>query len=291
MNFLKYEGLGNDFIIIDCRELNIPIINKNSEHLIKQMCDRHFGIGSDGIITIMRSESDCFVKMGIFNSDGSEAEMCGNGIRCLIKFLYDNKEIQIDQIIRIETLAGEIIAYVNKNNLVNVNMGRPTFKPSEIPTTLTVGSYGIPEGKINLDDNEYRVCSVGMGNPHLIVLVDNHIRIKLNDWGHILEHSPYFPSKTNVHFVHIENHKRLNVLVWERGSGPTLACGTGACACLVATSKLGLSAKAADVSLPGGILSISWPSELSTINMLGPSSFVYSGQISQRYTKDFQSVE
>ncbi len=282
MNFAKYEGLGNDFVIFDCRLGHNPLDSSNNSHsTICRICDRNFGVGADGIIVIVNSDCGYFVRMRIYNADGSEPEMCGNGIRCLVRFLYDRDEIYNDEIITIETLAGPITASINEKNQIKVDMGQPFLNPLDIPTKFDVGPFGIPESNLDIEGKIYRVCSIGMGNPHLIVFVPNLIDVRLRDWGSKLESNSNFPKKTNVHFVHVENRYKLNVLVWERGAGPTLACGTGACACLVASSKLGFSETQADVSLPGGILTISWPSDDSRITMLGPSNYVYTGNLNK----------
>ena len=279
-NFSKYEGLGNDFIIIDDPLHKIQeLISNKSKSLVKKLCNRNFGIGSDGLLIASPPASDGFINMRIFNADGSEAEMCGNGIRCMIKYLLDLSRIECHTPIKIETLAGIISSKALKNGDISVEMGIPILTPNLIPTKFSIGPQGLPEGLIYIFNKAYKAYSVGMGNPHLIIPVENLKEIDITKLGPILEMDSNFPEKTNVHFIEIDNQSRVNLLVWERGAGITLACGTGACASFVAAFKLGLTYNHSIVSLPGGDLSISWPDEDSAIKMTGPANLVYKGRI------------
>ena len=280
IKFSKYQGLGNDFIIFDARgnELdNLFSINKNN--IIEQLCDRNFGIGADGIILILESNMKCLVRMKIFNSDSSEPEMCGNGIRCLIGYLNDNKEINYSMDIPIETKAGIILISINGNQNIKVNMGEPILSPEEIPTNLLIDETSIPNGNIKINNQNLRVYAASIGNPHMILFVKNIDEIPFENWGRYLEKHSSFPNDTNVHFVEIIDKSNIKVRVWERGCGPTLACGTGACACIAITSILGKTLDKANVYLPGGKLVIDWPNQTGPIYMQGPALEVFTGQV------------
>ncbi len=279
-NFSKYQGLGNDFIIFDARGNNLDnLFTENKEHFIEHLCNRNFGIGADGIILVLGSKNNCFVRMRIFNSDGTEPEMCGNGIRCLIAFLNDNNEIKDKSEIRIETKAGLIITSIDSNENIKVNMGEPILSPEEIPTKLLINNLKVPNGKITINDQTLNVYAASMGNPHMIVFVDKIENIPFEKWGRYLEKHSTFPNDTNVHFVELIDKSNFKVKVWERGCGPTLACGTGACACLVVTAKLGKTLNKANVYLPGGKLEIEWPNQAGPVLMQGPALKVFSGEI------------
>jgi diaminopimelate epimerase len=279
-NFSKYQGLGNDFIIFDARGNNLDnLFTENKDNFIEHLCNRNFGIGADGIILVLESKNKCFVRMKIFNSDGSEPEMCGNGIRCLIAFLNDNYEIKDKSEIRIETKAGLIITSIDCNNNIKVNMGEPILSPEDIPTKLLMNNLTIPNGKITINDQTLNVYAASMGNPHMIVFVDKIENIPFEDWGRYLEKHNTFPNDTNVHFVELIDKSNIKVKVWERGCGPTLACGTGACACLVVTANLGKTLNKANVYLPGGKLEIEWPNQAGPVLMQGPALKVFSGEI------------
>ena len=279
-NFSKYQGLGNDFIIFDARSNNLDhLFSNNKDNFIEHLCNRNFGIGADGIILILESNNKCFVRMKIYNSDGSEPEMCGNGIRCLIAFLNDNNEINELSEIPIETKAGLILTSIDGNENIKVNMGEPILSPLDIPTKLLMNSLKVPNGVITLKDQILNVYAASMGNPHMIVFVNDIEGIPFQEWGSFLEKHNTFPNDTNVHFVEIIDKSNIKVKVWERGCGPTLACGTGACACLVITSKLGKTLDRANVYLPGGKLEIEWPNQTGPIFMQGPALKVFSGEI------------
>ena len=279
IRFSKYQGLGNDFIIFDSRQNNLDNFFSVNNKIIERLCDRNFGIGADGIILILESNNNCFVKMRIFNSDGSEPEMCGNGIRCLISFLNDNNEINEPVDIPIETKAGIILTSINGNENIKVNMGEPMLLPEKIPTKLLIDQTNVPNGNIEINDQNIRVYAASMGNPHMISFVKNIDEIPFEKWGRYLEKHSTFPNYTNVHFVEIIDKSNIKVKVWERGCGPTLACGTGACACLVITSILGKTLDKANVFLPGGKLVIEWPKQTGPVYMQGPAFEVFTGLI------------
>ena len=278
--FTKYQGLGNDFIIFDSRGKKLDkLFSENKDNIIEHICNRNFGVGADGIILILDSNNKSLVRMKIFNSDGSEPEMCGNGIRCLIAFLNDNKEINYNSDIPIQTNAGLIYTSINRTKNIKVNMGKPILTPQNIPTKLSMNNLPIPNGVININDHKLKVYAASMGNPHMIVFVNNIEEIPFEEWGKYLEKHTLFPNDTNVHFVQIIDQSNIKVKVWERGCGPTLACGTGACACLVVTSKLGKTLDTANVYLPGGKLEIEWPNLSGPVYMQGPAFKVFNGEI------------
>ncbi len=288
VSFSKYTGLGNDFILVDVRNSCLPDQLLNGyPPLVKVLCNRNFGIGADGIVLIFSPEDRGDVKMRIFNSDGSEAEMCGNGIRCLVKYLFTNQEIKLKNIFVIETLAGIIEAEVDNKTNIKVDMGSPTLLPSLIPTKFQSNSKGVPQGLVTIDNKQLTASAIGMGNPHMVIPVEDLNNIPFRKWGKTLEKEPSFPSHTNVHFVEIISRVKLKVLVWERGCGPTLACGTGACATLVATHLLELSDNTAEIILPGGSLYISWPDLNGSVYMSGPAQITFKGVISNELLNRF----
>tara|TARA_Y100001968_G_C19453578_1_gene770495 strand:- start:9142 stop:10002 length:861 start_codon:yes stop_codon:yes gene_type:complete len=280
VEFTKYEGLGNDFILVNGHNNQLPNELRSGEpSLVKSLCNRKFGIGADGVILLLKSKGDGDVRMRIFNSDGSEAEMCGNGIRCLIKFIIDSNINISDLKYNVETKAGLILATLEKDNLIRVNMGKPIFEALKIPTLLEDKTQGVPSGSINIQNHLFNVYSVSMGNPHLVLYSSDISSLEFELLGKELEVHKSFPSRTNVHFVQIIDKSNIKVLTWERGCGPTLACGTGACGVMAITHKLGLCNDNVLVSLKGGDLSISWQSNDQPIYMKGPANKVYSGYI------------
>jgi len=279
IKFTKMHGLGNDFILIDCldRELgNHPFLS----NLSKKLCDRHFGIGADGLILILSSEK-ADLRMRIYNSDGTEAQMCGNGIRCFAKYVYENKLIFKSKF-TVETLADIItpkLIFKNKKILgIRVDMGIPKLKKSKIPVK---GSDNLPVINEILQVNSkqnIKISCVSMGNPHCIIFVEDIQSIPINEIGPKIENHPIFPEKTNVEFIQILNKKELNFRVWERGVGETLACGTGACAALVASVLNNKSERQAIIHLTGGDLDIEWI-ENGPVFMTGPAKLVFKGEI------------
>ena len=276
--FEKYHGIVNDFIIIDSRNNNIFkkfLSDKNID--IKKLCHRQFGIGGDGVIFILEPDGNNFAKMIIFNSDGSEAQMCGNGIRCLVQYLHNsNQESNDTSEYRIETKAGLKIAQYN-NGEITVEMGKPILETKVIPTTIDTKTNLIPSYLFKESNFEQQGYAVGMGNPHLIFFLEDITQISLSSLGPIFENHKLFPEKTNVHFSQIINRDNINVLVWERGAGATLACGTGACAVHVAANKLGLCNSKTTINLPGGNLMINWSKSEEEILMTGNAKKIFAG--------------
>ena len=276
--FEKYHGIGNDFIIIDSRNNNIFKKFQSEKNIdIKKLCHRQFGIGGDGVIFILEPDGNNFAKMIIFNSDGSEAQMCGNGIRCLVQYLYNSNQGSNDILeYKIETKAGLKIAQYN-NGEITVEMGKPILETKVIPTTIDTKTNLIPSYLFKESNFEEQGYAVGMGNPHLIFFLEDITQISLSSLGPIFENHKLFPEKTNVHFSQIINRDNINVLVWERGAGATLACGTGACAVHVAANKLGLCNSKTTINLPGGNLMINWSKSEEEILMTGNAKKIFAG--------------
>jgi diaminopimelate epimerase len=278
LQFSKYQGLGNDFVLLEGRGGQLPLtITEPDPHWVRQLCDRRFGIGGDGLILALPPQHGEELRMRIFNADGSEAEMCGNGIRCLARFLADSDGDQPGRTWRTETMAGVIVPELCDDGQIRVDMGQPFLEPEQVPTTLSKGLSGLPQGEIELESSTLQLAAVGMGNPHVVVPVQDLEAIPFDAWGSALEVNPLFPAKTNVHFLEVIDQHTLEIRVWERGAGPTLACGTGACATLVAATLLGLSESEATVKLPGGPLEISWPDRKGSVFMTGPAVAVFDG--------------
>ena len=278
LQFSKYQGLGNDFILVEGRDGRLPedIVSPDSDW-VRRVCDRRFGLGGDGLILALPPQDQGELRMRIFNADGSEAEMCGNGIRCLARFLADSDGDVPGRSWRIETPAGLIIPELQQDGQIRVDMGAPFLKPETVPTLLSPDDNGLPRGEVTLEGLTLNLAAVGMGNPHVVVPVDDLESIPFDALGAQLESDPAFPAKTNVHFLKVHNRQHLEIRVWERGAGPTLACGTGACATLVAASLLGFSDNKATVVLPGGPLGISWPDQQGSVFMTGPAVAVFDG--------------
>lgn len=280
IEFTKYHGLGNDFILIDNRSDSQPVVSpEQAVHL----CDRHFGIGADGIIFALPGQDGTDYTMRIFNSDGSEPEMCGNGIRCLAHFLYtlEASSTQLGEY-RIHTLGGVMTPKLQPEGQVKVDMGIPRLLASEIPTTLGASEEKVIKQPLAVADQSWSVTCVNMGNPHCVTFVEDVAAIPLETIGPQFEHHPAFPQRTNTEFVQVVRSDYLKMRVWERGAGATLACGTGACAVLVAGALTGRSDRAATVELPGGCLEIEWTTAPEgRIYMTGPAVRVFTGSISE----------
>lgn len=273
LKFTKMQGLGNDYVYMDAINQNI----ENISELARKVSDRHFGIGSDGLILICKSEKADF-KMRMFNSDGSEAEMCGNGIRCVGKFVYD-KGLTNKTRLSIETLAG--IKYLDLDiendevKTVKVDMGEPILEPKEIPV---LSQEKIAKNlEIKAIDEKFKFTCVSMGNPHAITIVNNVAEFDVEKYGKVLEVNKIFPQRTNVEFIEIIDKQNIKMRVWERGAGETLACGTGACASVVACTLNNLTKRNVNVKLLGGILNINWNEKDNHVYMTGPAVTVFEG--------------
>lgn len=279
IEFTKYHGLGNDFILLDNRHQTEPII---SPEIAIKMCDRHFGIGADGVIFALPGQDGTDYTMRIFNSDGSEPEMCGNGIRCLAQFIANLEQTdKVGKFYRIQTSAGVITPRLEGNEQITVDMGMPQLTAKEIPTTLSNPDEKVLETNLEIAGKSWLVTCVSMGNPHCITFVNDTDAIALQTLGPQFEHHPVFPQRTNTEFIQVIQPNYLKMRVWERGAGATLACGTGACAAVVAGVLTGKCDRACTVELPGGCLKIHW-SDDGRVYMTGPAKKVFSGKYLER---------
>lgn len=275
MEFTKMQGCGNDYVYVNGFENKIDNPNKLSEIV----SDRHFGIGSDGLIVINPSEKADF-KMSMYNADGSEGKMCGNGIRCVAKYVYDNK--MTDKItITVETLSGiktlELNVKNDKVETVKVNMGTPILLPKDVPVVSDKDK--VVDEPIVIDDKEYRITCVSMGNPHAITFIENTDDLEIETIGPKFENNPIFPDRVNTEFIQVLDRNTVKMRVWERGSGETFACGTGACATVVACVLNGLTDDKVTVKLLGGDLFIEYNREENTVYMTGPAKVSFTGKI------------
>ena len=266
LTFSKYHGLGNDFILIDNRHSVTPCLSPTQA---ERWCDRHFGIGADGVIFALPGQDGTDYTMRIFNSDGSEPEMCGNGIRCLARFLADLEGVE-EKTYRIHTLAGVISPQLLANGQVRVDMGEPQLLAKAIPTTLVAPEEKVVDFPLEVAGKTWNVTTVSMGNPHCLTFVEDVDGINLNDIGPLFEHHAHFPQRTNTEFIQVITSNYLKMRVWERGAGITLACGTGACATVVAAVLTGNGDRQCTVELPGGNLEIEWSIQDNRLYMTGP---------------------
>ena len=274
MKITKMQGLGNDYIYINCLEETIG----DPAALAQRISDRHFGVGSDGLVLILPCEEADF-RMRMFNADGSEAEMCGNASRCVGKYLYDNGLTDRKEI-RLMTGAGlkvlQLTVKNGKTERVRVDMGKPILEASSIPVLLPGDRIiGAP---IEAGGKQYSMTCVSMGNPHAVIFVDDADRFDVHGVGAQIEVHPLFPRRTNVEFVTVRDRTHLRMRVWERGSGETLACGTGACATLAAGVLNGLCERKAVLELNGGPLTVEWDAGTDHIFQEGPAEFVFTGE-------------
>ena len=275
MKFTKMHGLGNDYVYVNCFEEKID----NPPAVARFVSDRHFGIGSDGLIMINPSKVADF-EMEMYNADGSRGEMCGNGIRCVAKYVYDYGLTDKTQI-SVETLGGikylDLTVEDGKVTLVKVDMGKPELKAELIP--IVSDNEQVLDEPIEVDGKEYRMTGVSMGNPHTVIYVDDVKNLDLEKIGPKFENHERFPKRINTEFVHCIDRNTVEMRVWERGSGETLACGTGACAVAVASILNNLTDTRVTVKLLGGDLQIEWDKEKDRVFMTGPAKVVFDGVI------------
>ncbi len=288
INFTKMHGLGNDFIVIDCRQLKLD----NLSELSKRFCQRRFGIGADQILLLYDSNIADF-KMRIFNADGSEVEMCGNGIRCLAKYIWD-RNFSDKKILQIETPA-DIIRPEKAGEMVRVDMGEPIFEPEKIPVNIssefgvqspaekylkpkTQNSNLIIDYPLQINEIVFKITCISMGNPHAIIVIDDISNFPVTYYGPMIENHTIFPKRTNIEFIEVIDPTEIKMRVWERGSGETMACGTGASAAAVASNIKGLTGRDVTVHLLGGDLSIEWAGD-NRVYMTGPAVEVFEGII------------
>ena len=276
INFTKMQGLGNDFVVLDYEEYKKT--NKTPQELALKLCDRHFGIGADGLIIVNPDTKDTDIGWIFYNNDGSIAQMCGNGIRCFAKYVFEKGYVNKKEF-SVETKAGTIIPKILDNGLVRVNMSQPILEPDKIPVKVC--------NNLNFDvvvsDRTFIANAVSMGNPHCIIITDENTKELALKYGREIETHPLFPEKTNVEFIKILSRDEINLDVWERGCAITLACGTGACASVTAAILNGLCDKKVKVNLPGGQLLIEWDGNINDtkhdIFMSGRADYSFTGQI------------
>lgn len=284
LEFSKYQATGNDFILIDDMESMISL----SPEQVRLLCDRHYGIGADGLI-IARKSPVADAYMLFYNSDGSIAEMCGNGIRCFAKFLYDQGIVN-KKTMSIETKAGvkEVELFFERGNAIGarVKMGKVSFLGKDIPTTLVGPDEEAVEVPLKVDGIELIVTCVSVGNPHCVVLVDEVERIKLDKIGPLIENHNAFPNRTNVEFATIVSPNHIKVRVWERGAGATLACGTGAVATAAAACRSGMCSYPVRIDLPGGHLFVEFDDEKNA-HLEGVAEHVFNGFLSVEFTQSY----
>ncbi len=275
MKFTKMQGTGNDYIYINCFEEKVT----DPSSLAVRLSNRNFGIGSDGLILICPSErADC--RMDMYNADGSRGMMCGNGIRCIGKYLYE-RGIAVKNVLTVETASGiktlRLDVSDGKVHSVEVNMGSPILESGRIPAKFSKSP--VVSEPLSVNGMPYRVTCVSMGNPHCVVFADNIGRIDLAKMGPQFEKHPVFPQRVNTEFVQVVDRKTIRMRVWERGSGETLACGTGACAALVACSLNGKTEREVVVHLKGGDLSVRWDVVSDDVFLKGPAEFTFDGTV------------
>ena len=278
--FSKYHGLGNDFVLVDNRDSSEPKISPDEAVAV---CDRNFGIGADGVIFVLPATGETDYTMRIYNSDGSEPEMCGNGIRCMAKFVADletkdGKELTLPHTYQIHTLAGTIRPELQDGGSVTVDMGEPGLLAKQIPTTLVADDEKVIDRALTVAGKDYQVSCVSMGNPHCITFVEDVEAVPLAEIGPLFENHAAFPARINTEFVEVVRPDYLKMKVWERGAGPTLACGTGTCALVVAAVLNGKCDRKVDVELPGGNLQIEWAQD-NRVYMTGPATLVFAGDV------------
>ena len=277
MKFAKVHGLGNDFVILNCLEEAGAIPESRYGEIAVELCNRNFGIGADGIMLIQPSEQ-ADIRMRIINSDGSEAEMCGNGIRCFARYVYEHKIVE-KQVMTVETLAGIMVPRIivdddGQITGVEVDMNAPVLEKANIPM---VGEGTAIAEQIQVEDRTFTITAVSMGNPHCVVFVDDADSFPVEYWGPRIERSAYFPRKTNVEFVQVYNDQEVRMRVWERGAAVTLACGTGACATTVACVLNGKTGRSIQLHLDGGDLNVRWDEATNHLYMTGPAVEVFQG--------------
>lgn len=277
MKFTKMHGCGNDYVYINGMEETVE--EEKKPELVRKMSDRHFGVGSDGVIFINASDEADF-EMEMWNADGTRGEMCGNGIRCVAKYVYDKgltdkKEISIISGGQIKYL--ELEAEGGKMLAAKVNMGRPVFSPAKIPVKMPEGAEKAVNVPIEVNGTTYYMTCVSMGNPHAVIFMEDVAGLDLEKIGPLFENHERFPRRVNTEFVKVIDKTHVEMRVWERGSGETLACGTGSCATAAACILNGLTENRVTVKLLGGELLIEWDREADLISMSGPAATVYEG--------------
>jgi diaminopimelate epimerase len=272
LRFTKMHGLGNDFVLIDCRDKTVSDELSAISDISKRLCHRRFGVGADQVLLLYPSNIADF-KMLIFNADGSEVEMCGNGIRCFAKYIWDRK-LSDKEVLSVETAAG-IIRPERRGQMVKVDMGEPVLEGRLIPVNIDGTIKDFP---LIIEDKEFKITAVSMGNPHAVIFVEDVDGFDVKRYGPRIENHGLFPKRINVEFIQVLDSERIRMRVWERGSGETMACGTGASAAGVAASLKGFTGRRVKVMLTGGDLLIEW-NEDNHVYMTGPAVEVFEGSI------------
>ncbi|UNC92940.1 diaminopimelate epimerase [Candidatus Contubernalis alkaliaceticus] len=277
MKFVKMHGLGNDFIVVEDFSGKIQL----SDLQIQKLCHRNFGVGADGLVLILPSQKGD-IRMRIFNSDGTEAEMCGNAIRCVARHTYERGLVDKEEVL-VETHKGlnltKVFLVEDQVDSVEVNMGEPVLDSQLVPAQGKDRLILMEDLVLNQLGLTFKITALSMGNPHCVIFVEDGEKMPFNEIGYQIEHHPLFPQKTNVEFVEIISDKEIKMRVWERGVGETLACGTGACASVVASVLNNLTERRVTVYLPGGQLEIYWDEEQKTVFMRGPAERVFNGEV------------
>ena len=276
MEIVKMHGIGNDFVFLDHfhQQPTEGKVEGEYPELARKLCHRQFGVGGDGLIVVLPSEV-ADARMRIFNCDGSEPEMCGNGIRCFARYIFDKGYVKKNPL-QVETLAGILTLHLEiaeeKVTGVRVDMGEPILKPGLIP--VLAEAEPVIGAKLEVEGHEFEYTAVSMGNPHCVIFIEDYEKLDFERLGPAIEKHPLFPRKTNVEFIRVDSRSELTMKVWERGAGPTLACGTGACASAVAAVLNGKTKRKVTVHLPGGDLLIEW-GEDNRVYMTGPATYVF----------------
>lgn len=278
IRFTKMEGIGNDYVYIDATKDNIKL---TPEQIIR-ISDRNFGVGSDGVIFIRSSDKADFM-MDMYNSDGTSSEMCGNGVRCVGKFIYD-KKLTSKKNPKVETGKGVLELDLETDSsdrvtYVTVDMGEPILVPEKVPVKIS-GTDPVIEKELTIEGSDLKFTAVSMGNPHAVIFVDDNKKFPVREIGPLIENNPLFPRRTNVEFITVLGKDHLHQRTWERGAGETLACGTGACATAVAAHLTGRAGRKVRIDLLGGTLYIEWRSSDNHVIMKGPAVTVFEGEIS-----------
>ncbi|MBQ8878743.1 MAG: diaminopimelate epimerase [Lachnospiraceae bacterium] len=279
MKFTKMHGCGNDYVYVDGAKEQIPV--KDKPELVRKLSDRHFGIGGDGVIFINPSDEADF-EMEMYNMDGSRSEMCGNGIRCVAKFVYDKGLTDKEHI---SIISGGKVKYIDLNienekvSTVKVNMGEPILKAADIPVVTDNPEGSVIAENIEVAGNTYKMTCVSMGNPHAVVFMEDVTNLEIEKIGPLFENHQRFPRRTNTEFVKVIDRNNVEMRVWERGTGETLACGTGTCATVVACVLNNLTEDEVNVKVLGGLIKIKWDREANLVYMTGPAATVFEGEI------------
>ena len=279
MKFTKMHGCGNDYVYVDGAKEQIPA--KDKPELVRKLSDRHFGIGGDGVIFINPSDEADF-EMEMYNMDGSRSEMCGNGIRCVAKFVYDKGLTDKEHI---SIISGGKVKYIDLNienekvSTVKVNMGEPILKAADIPVVTDNPEGSVIAENIEVAGNAYKMTCVSMGNPHAVVFMEDVANLEIEKIGPLFENHQRFPRRTNTEFVKVIDRNNVEMRVWERGTGETLACGTGTCATVVACVLNNLTEDEVNVKVLGGLIKVKWDREANLVYMTGPAATVFEGEI------------